>query len=92
MKYVEMPIEEAIKRCKKNTTVLVCEQDLEKDDNPNLDFIIKKGGDYKELFKNIETVASIYDDFLTQLHLFTEKQDVRNIRPYGIKRVVLLRE
>ena len=92
MKYVEMPIEGAMKRCKKNTTVLVCEQDLEKDISPNLDFVLKRESDYKELFRNIETVASIYDDFLTQLHLFTEKQDLRNIRPYGIKKVVLLRE
>ena len=32
MKYVEVSIEEAMKRCKKNAKVLVAEQDLENDD------------------------------------------------------------
>ena len=32
MKYVEVSIEEAMKRCKKNAKVLVAQQDLENDD------------------------------------------------------------
>lgn len=32
------------------------------------------------------------DDLVEQLDLFTEKQDIRNIRPYGIKRIIILRE
>ena len=40
MKYVEVSIEEAMKRCKKNAKVLVAEQDLE-DDNVDVVFIQK---------------------------------------------------
>ena len=32
MRYVEVSIEEAMKRCKKNAKVLVAEQDLENED------------------------------------------------------------
>ena len=41
MKYVEMTIEEAIKRCNKNDKVLVAVQDLEDD---NCDIIFSKRG------------------------------------------------
>jgi len=41
MKYVEMTVEEAMKRCNKNAKVLVAIQDLEKEDT-NAIFIRKK--------------------------------------------------
>lgn len=91
MKYVEIPIEEAMRRCKKNTKVLVAEKDLEQDDC-NIEFVVKNRGDYGELFKGIRTAASLTDDFIKQLNLFTEHQDIPNIRPHGVQKIVLLRK
>ena len=89
--YVEMTVEEAKKRCKKKPKVLVAVQDLE-DDNVNVIFVPKRRSEYEKLFEDVETVAGICDDFINQLKLFTKKQDIRNIRPYGIQKTVLLRE
>lgn len=91
MRYVEVPIEEAIKRCKKNTKVLVAEQDLENEDC-DIIFVVKKRKEYDELFKDIQTAASLSDDFMEQLRLFTEHQDIPNIRPHGIQKIVLIKE
>lgn len=90
MKYVEMPIKEALKVCKKNANVLVAIQDLE-DENVDIVLISKKGSESEELFNDVKTVASMCDDFVNQLKLFTEKQDIRDIRPYGIQKTVMLR-
>ena len=91
MKYVEVSIEEAMKRCKKNAKVLVAEQDLENDDCEVI-FISKGKKDYGELFKDVQTAASLSDDLVKQLRLFTEHQDILNIRPQGIQKIVLMRE
>lgn len=91
MQYVEMSVEEAMKKCKKNAKILVAIQDLA-DDSIDTVFIQKRDNDYKDVFEDVKTVASLCDDFISQLKLFTEKQDIRNIRPYGIQRTVLLRE
>ena len=91
MKYVEVSIEEAMKRCKKNAKVLVAEQDLENDDCEII-FISKENKDYGELFKDVQTAASLSDDLVKQLRLFTEHQDILNIRPKGIQRIVLMKE
>lgn len=91
MQYVEMSIEEAIKKCKKNAKILVATQDLAENDTEII-FVQKRGSDYKEVFEDVKTVASLSDDLVKQLNLFTEKQDILNIRPYGIQRIVILRE
>ena len=91
MRYVEVSIEEAMKRCKKNAKVLVAEQDLENDDC-DIIFVSKGKKDYDDLFKDIQTVASLSDDFVKQLRLFTEHQDIPNIRPHGIQKIVLINE
>ena len=88
---VEVPIEEAMKRCKKNAKVLVAEQDLENDDCEII-FISKGNKDYGELFKDVQTAASLSDDLVKQLSLFTERQDILNIRPKGIQKIVLMKE
>lgn len=93
MKYVEISIEEAIKRCKKNAKVLVAEQDLEREDcDCNSIFVSKAQKDYEKLFSNIQTAASLADDFINQLRLFTECQDIYNIKPKGVQKIVLLKE
>lgn len=91
MQYVEMSIEDAMKKCKKNAKILVATQDLA-DNDTEIIFVQKRGSDYKEVFEDVKTVASLSDDLVRRLNLFTEKQDIRNIRPYGIRRIVILRE
>ena len=91
MKYVEVSIEEAMKRCKKNAKVLVAVQDLE-DDNVDVVFIQKGRNEYQSMFEDVKTVASACDDFVKQLRLFTEKQNIFNIEPKGIQKIVLLKE
>lgn len=91
MQYIEMTVEEAIKKCKKNAKILVATQDLA-DRDTEIIFVQKRGSDYKDVFEDVKTVASLSDDLVKQLNLFTEKQDIMNIRPYGIQRIVILRE
>ena len=92
VKYVEMTVEEAMKRCKKNAKVLVATQNLEDKNEPDIIFVKKRKEEYEELFEDVKTAASLYDDFVKQLRLFTEKQDVYNIRAKGIQKIILLRE
>lgn len=93
MRYVEMTIEEAMKRCSKNTKVLVAIQNLEEDDEIDMIFIPKKKEEYRKMFEDVKTAASLCDNFLKQLSLFTERQqDVNNIKPQGLQKIVLLRE
>ena len=89
--YVEMTVEEALKRCNKNAKVLVAVQNLEKSD-VNIPFMAIRKNEYDRLFENIQTALQIYDDLVKQLRLFTEKQDINNIRPYGFEKIVLLKE
>lgn len=91
MKYVEMTVEEAFNLCDKNTKVLVAIQNLEEEDCDTV-FISKKKGEYKTIFEDIKTVASIDDDFMSQLRLFTEKQEIPDIKPHGIQKIVLLKQ
>ena len=91
MQYIEMTIEEAFKRCNKNNKVLVAIQDLGKEDC-DIVFVKKEKNEYQALFEDVKTVASMYDDFVKQLRLFTEKQNVYNIEPRGIQKIILLKE
>lgn len=91
VQYVEMTIEEAMKRCDKNAKVLVAIQNLE-DDDCNIVFVKKRRNEYQEIFDDVKTVASICDDFVKQLRLFTEKQNIPNIEPHGYQKTILLKE
>lgn len=91
MQYVEMTIEEAMKKCKKNTKILVATQDLA-EENVDIIFVPKRENEYNNVFEDVKTVASLCDDFVNQLKLFTEKQDIRDIKPLGTLRTVILRE
>lgn len=91
MQYIEMTIEEAMKCCNKNKKVLVAVQDLE-DENVDVVFVTKRKNEYKSIFDDVKTVASICDDFVKQLRLFTEKQNISNIEPYGLQKIILLKE
>ena len=90
--YVEMTIEEAMKKCNKNTKVLIAIQDLEKEDD-EIVFVQKKKREYGSIFEDAKTVLSMCDDFIKELNVFTEKQpDIYNIRPHGLQKIVLLKE
>lgn len=91
MKYIEMTVEEAMKVCKKNDKVLVAIQNLEEDDCDTI-FVPKRRNEYQELFNDVKTVASICDDFINQLRLFTEKQAIPNIQPKGVQKIVLIKD
>lgn len=91
MQYVEMTIEEAMKRCKKNAKVLVATQNLEEED-VDVIFVPKKRSEYGSIFENAKTAISICDDLVKQLRLFTEKQNIPNIEPHGYQKIILLRE
>lgn len=91
MKYVEMTIEEAMKICNKNDKVLVAVQDLT-DDDDNIVFLKKRREDYENIFEDVKTVASLCDDFVKQLNLFTEKQNIYNIKPQGLRKIIILNE
>lgn len=92
LQYVEMTIEEAMKHCNKNKKVLVAIQDLEDDQPASLDYVQRDRSEYPLIFKDIQTAVSICDDFVKQFRLFTEKQEIPNIKPRGQQRIVLLRE
>ena len=89
--YVEMTIEEALKHCNKNQKVLVAVQDL-RDTDVNAAKEKKKRSEYEAIFEDIETVASCCDSFVKKLRLFTEKQNIYNIKPKGLQKTVLLKE
>ena len=91
MRYIEMTIEEAMKRCNKNKKVLVAVQDLE-DDNVDIVFVQKERNEYQTIFEDVKTVASACDDFVRQLRLFTEKQNIYNVEPRGLQKIILLKE
>jgi hypothetical protein len=91
MKYVEMTVEEAIKCCNKNAKILVAVHDL-KEDDVDIVFVQKKREEYDEIFEGIKTACSYCDDWVKQLKLFTEKQDIRHVKPCGLERIILLRE
>ena len=90
MTYVEISIEDAMKICKRNTRVLVAEQDLEKDDC-NIIFVPKEVNEYDTIFNNIKTVLKLTDDFIKQLRLYTEEQDINNVKPIGIQKIILIK-
>ena len=92
MRYIEMTLEEAVKECNKNTKVLVALQNLEEKDDTDVIFVTKKKEEYRKMFEDVKTAASLCDDFVRELSLFTERQDIRNIKPQGFQKIVLLSE
>lgn len=92
MNYIEMTTEEAIEFLKKSKgkKVLVATQDLESDEPALFCPYLKQ--DCFNMINEAETVASLCDDFVKQLRIFTEKQkDLRNIRMVGMQKTILLK-
>lgn len=92
MEYVRMSVEDAQKIVGKDAIVLVSMADLEKADC-NTGFEKKKFSDCNEMIRTAETIAKLYDDFSSQLRVFSVRQpDIFNIRPQGTMNVILFRE
>ena len=87
-----MTIKEALKICNKNTKVLVAIQNLEDSEDDEVIFIKKRRGEYGSIFKDAKTIRSINDSFVREMSVFTEKQDLHNIRPKGLHKIILMLE
>lgn len=91
MKYIEMTVEEAMRYCDKNDKVLVAIHDLENEDMDVM-FVQKRRNDYRDIFRDAKTISSMCDSLIKELSIFTEKQDLANIQPKGLHKIVLLKE
>jgi hypothetical protein len=89
--YIEMTVEEARKLYGNNATVLVSVKSLE-DDDVDVVFVRKSSKECDKLFDDAKTVASIMDDFIKQISIFTEKQDLMNIIPHGKQKIIFLKD
>lgn len=91
MQYIMVSIEEAKKIAKKDAVVLIAINDLEANDC-NVEFTRKRFGECEKLIKEAETIARVYDDFINQLRVFSEKQsDVINYKHHGKLSTILLK-
>ena len=91
MKYIEMTVKEAKKILNDNDHVLVAIKDLEDENDTECLFVKRRKEDYDNIFNDVKTVAAACDDFVKQLRLFTEKQNIYNIKPKGKLKTVLLK-
>ena len=89
MIYKEMTVAEARKLCGENARVLVAIQNME-ESNADVVFAQKKKEEYDKIFEDVKTVFSCMDDLVKQLNCFTEKQNIYDIRPVGVRKIVLL--
>ena len=90
MQLVEMTVEDALKLCGKQGKVLVAIHNLEEKDC-NVGFTEKRKDEYDKLFEDVETVASYMDDIVKQLKCYTCKQNIMDIKPIGVQKIVLLK-
>lgn len=88
---IEMTVDEAREILGGQAKVLVAVQNLEDENDVNTMFTQKKKDEYDKILSDVETVASMCDDFARQLRCFTVKQDLKNIKPKGVQKIVLLR-
>lgn len=90
MQLVEMTVEDALKLCGKQGKVLVAIHNLEEKDC-NVGFTVKKKDEYEQIFEDVETVASYMDNLVKQLRCYTCKQNIRDIKPMGVQKIVLIK-
>lgn len=90
MKYIEVTIEEALAMNKgdKNSKVLVAVSNLE-DDNVAA-FVKKTRNECEKIIKDAETLVQNCDDFMECLMCYSERQDLKSIRPVGTLSTILM--
>lgn len=92
MQYIMVSAEEVNKFAKKGAVVLLAVVDLETKDC-NIEFTRKTFGDCEQLIKEAETIARVYDNFVSQLRVFSKHQiDVINYEPRGKLSTILFKE
>ena len=74
MRYVEMTIEEAMKRCNKNDKVLVAIKDLENDSDDGV-FVRKIRGEYESIFDDVKTEPVVKGDSGQDIKDFDEDEN-----------------
>ena len=90
MQLLEMTVEDALKLCGKQGKVLVAIHNLEENDC-NTGFDIWKKEEYNKLFEDVQIVVSQMDDLVKQLSCYTCKQNLMDIKPRGVQKIVLLK-
>lgn len=90
MKLVEMTIEEALmySRGNKNEKVLVAVYDLE-DCYGLASFQKKDRNECENIIRKAKTIAKECDDLINSLQCFSQKQDLKAIRPAGTMATIL---
>lgn len=90
MKFVEMTIEEALmySRGNKNEKVLVAVYDLE-DHYGSAHFQKKNKDECEKIIKKAQTIAKECDNLIKSLKCFSQKQDLKAIRPAGTMATIL---
>lgn len=92
MKYIEVTKKEAIDILKKSKgdKVMIAIQDMGHDDVGM--FCPHLKSECENMIYEAETIASMSDDFIKQLDLFSEKQlDLMNIKSIGYRKIILLK-
>lgn len=91
MNYIEVTTEEAIEILRKapGKKVMVAIQNLESDEPVAFCPRLKK--DCELMIEEAATIAQKCDDFVKQLKLFTEEQDISHIINSGIQKTILFK-
>lgn len=91
IRYIEFTIEETERFLKslKTDKFLVAVQNLE-DENDIQKFSKKLKSDCLKTIKESETIAKSFGEITDCLNLFSESQDLKNIKPKGILSIILI--
>lgn len=92
MKYIEVTIEQALEMNKgdKNSKVLVAINNLGKNDVAA--FVKKTRVECEKIIKDAKTLVQDCDDFMNCLLCYSERQDIKAIRPVGMLSTILVRQ
>lgn len=92
MRYVEVTIEQALAMNKgdRSSKVLVAVNNLENDEV--VAFVKKTRNECDKIIKEAETLIQNCDDFMECLMCYSERQDIRSIRPSGMLSTILVRQ
>lgn len=93
MRYFEVTVDEAIDilRKSKGDKVMVAVHDLENEED-DAEFVVENKKDCEPMIAAGETIASVIDDYVKELNVFSKKQiDLESITNIGVQKIILLR-
>lgn len=92
IRYIELTIDEAEKFLKnlKTDKFLVVIKNLENENDDIQKFSKKLKSDCLKTIKESETIAKSFGEITDCLNLFSESQDLKNIKPKGILSIILV--